>query len=41
MFTIIRSFRDRRAEDFFTGKDVKEFRSIKNVLERKLERVAV
>ena len=33
---MIRSFRGRRTEEFFAGKDIKEFRAIKNALERKL-----
>jgi toxin HigB-1 len=33
---MIKSFKDRRLEAFFTGQDVKEFRAIKTVLERKL-----
>ncbi|HXY98451.1 MAG TPA: type II toxin-antitoxin system RelE/ParE family toxin [Stellaceae bacterium] len=33
---MIRSFRDRKTEAFFTGKDVREFRSIRKALERKL-----
>ncbi len=33
---MIRSFRNRKTADFFSGKDVREWRSIKKVAERKL-----
>lgn len=33
---MIRGFRDRKTEDFFSGKTVKEFSSFKTAAERKL-----
>jgi len=36
MLDMIRSFKSRRTEDLFTGKDVREFRAIRKVAERKL-----